>query len=416
MNTRRLAIVDGVRTPFARMGTDLAGAPADELGRIAVSALLLKTGLDPGLIDHVIFGCVAQPVDAVNVARVIALRAGIPQNVPAYTVQRNCASGCEAITQADALLKAGQGEVFIAGGTENMSQIPLLFPQHAARKFMRLGKARSPWAKVRELARFRPSDFAPRIGLHLGLTDPVCGQNMGQTAETLAREGNITRHMQDAFAVESHRKALAARERLREEICPAYPSAYIDKLVEDDNGPRPGQSPEALAELRPVFDRTLGTVTAGNASQITDGAVALLLMSEEKAAELGYAPLGFLTDYAYAGCDPARMGLGPVRAIAKLQAQGGPPVEDADLVEINEAFACQVLAVLQAVERVPPEKMNVNGGAIALGHPIGATGARLVLTSLLELKRRGARRALVSLCVGGGQGAALWLERPGESS
>ncbi|GDY23379.1 acetyl-CoA acetyltransferase [Verrucomicrobiota bacterium] len=424
MKTPRLVIVDGVRTPFCRAGTDLAGLAPDELGRIAVNALLTRTVLDPARIDEVIFGCVCQPFDAANIARVIALRAGIPESVPAITVHRNCASGCEALTQAAEKAAAGRGEIFLVGGTESMSQVPLLFPQSAAAKFTALAKARSALQKVKALAAFRPADFKPRVGLLLGLTDPVCGLNMGETAELLARELGLTRARQDAFAIESHKRALAAREKIAAEICPVFNAAGT--ALTTDNGPRTDQTPETLARLKPVFDKRNGTVTAANSSQITDGAVALLVMTETKAAELGLRPLGVLTGYAYAGCDPSRMGLGPVFAMAKAQDLTGLSPADADLIEINEAFAAQVLACLEcarsekfarkvlgrpaALCEIPLEKLNVNGGAIALGHPVGATGARLVLTTLLELKRRSAHRALVSLCVGGGQGAALWLE------
>ncbi len=424
MKTPHLVIVDGVRTPFCRAGTDLAGLAPDELGRIAVNALLTRTGLDPACIDEVIFGCVCQPFDAANIARVIALRAGIPESVPAITVHRNCASGFEAITQAAEKAAAGRGEIFLVGGTESMSQVPLLFPQSAAAKFTALAKARSALQKVKALAAFRPADFKPRIGLLLGLTDPVCGLNMGETAELLARELGLTRARQDAFAIQSHQRALAARDKLAAEICPVFNTAGT--ALTADNGPRTDQTPDTLARLKPVFDKRNGTVTAANSSQITDGAVALLVMTETKAAELGLHPLGVLTGYAYAGCDPSRMGLGPVFAMAKAQDITSLSPADADLIEINEAFAAQVLACLEcarsekfarkvlgrpaALGEIPLEKLNVNGGAIALGHPVGATGARLVLTTLLELKRRSAHRALVSLCVGGGQGAALWLE------
>src|SRR5215470_6466087 len=413
----RLVIVDGVRTPFCKAGTDLAGFGADELGRIAVNALLTRTGLDPELVDEVIFGCVAQPADATNVARVIALRAGIPESVPAMTVQRNCASGCEAVTLAQERLLAGRGSIFIVGGTESMSNIPFLFKQKTAEKFSRLSRAKGLGQRLQSMAAFRPSDFLPRIGLMLGLTDPVCGMNMGETAELLAREFGISRDEQDAFALESHKRAVAARDRLSEEICPAFLSAKATAATKD-NGPRENQSTQALAKLKPVFDRRTGTVTAGNASQVTDGAVALLVMSEERAQRLGYHPLGVLTGYAYAGCDPSRMGLGPVYAMSEAEANTGLSPADADLIEINEAFAAQTLAVIKSAKssanspgEIPTEKLNVNGGAIALGHPVGATGARLVLSSLKELERRRAKRALVTLCVGGGQGAALWLER-----
>ncbi len=425
MTAPRLVIIDGVRTPFCKMGTDLARLGADELGRIAVNALLTRTGLDPALIDEVIFGCVAQPAEAANVARVIALRAGIPEAVPAFTVHRNCASGLEAFTQAFEKMTAGRGSIFLVGGTESMSQVPLLFKPSAAAKFGHVARAKSAFQKLRSIAAFRPSDFQPRIGLQLGLTDPVCGMNMGETAELLAREHGITRELQDAFALESHTRALAAREKLAEEICPVYLPSKSPVTI--DNGPRQNQSLELLGRLRPVFEKKTGTVTAGNSSQITDGAVALLVMTEEKARELGFTPLGALTGYAYAGCDPARMGLGPVFAMARAEEKTGLNLEQADLVEINEAFAAQVLAVLKCLKseefarkflrrdrhvgKIPKDRLNVNGGAIALGHPVGATGARLVLSSLKELERRQAKRALVSLCVGGGQGAAIWLER-----
>ena len=402
----RLVIVDGLRTPFCRAGTELAALGADELGRLATSALLTRTGLDPALIDEVIFGCVAQPADSANVARVIALRAGIPESVPAVTVHRNCASGFEAITTAAERLAASRGSVFLVGGTESMSQVPLLFPEGAARKFGALAKSKSATRKIAALSAFRLADFEPRVGLKLGLTDPVCGLNMGDTAELLASENNISREAQDAFAKRSHERALAAESRLAEEIAPVFLNG---KAIVKDNGPRNDQTLEVLGGLRPVFQK-YGSVTAGNSSQVTDGAVALLVMSEQRAAELGFKPLGVLVNYAYAGCDPARMGLGPVFAIDRAAKRSGLLPADADIIEVNEAFAAQVLAVLQRVP-IPDEKLNVNGGSIALGHPVGATGARLVLTALKELQRRDAQRALVTACVGGGQGGALWLER-----
>jgi len=426
MNTPRLVIIDGVRTPFSKMGTDLARLGPEELGRIAVSALLTKTGLNPALIDEVIFGCVGQPADAANVARVIALRAGIPEHVPAFTVHRNCASGCEAVTQAYEKMLAGRGEIFVVGGTESMSQVPLLYTHQAAAKFAKLARAKSFGQKLGAMLSFRPADFKPRIGLQLGLTDPVCGLNMGETAEILAREYGVTRDKQDAFALESHARAVAAREKVEEEICPIYPPS-TRAVVSSDNGPRKEQTIAALTKLKPVFDRKNGTVTAGNSSQITDGAVALLVMSEMKAAELGMTPIGAMTGYAYAGCDPQRMGLGPVYAIAEAERRTGITLDHADLVEINEAFAAQVIACLACLKsdefaqkhlkrdhhvgKIPKDVLNVNGGAIALGHPVGATGARLILSSLKELNRRQGKRALISLCVGGGQGAAIWLER-----
>ena len=405
MSLPRLVIVDGIRTPFCKWNTHFANVGADELGRVAVSALLTRTGLDPKLIDEVIFGCVCQPAETANISRVIALRAGIPESVPAMTVHRNCASGFEAITTAFERMAAEHGSVFVVGGTENMSQVPLLFKQSTAKKYATLSGAKSAGKKLAALGKFRLSDLEPRIALKLGLTDPVSELNMGETAEILARENGISREMQDEFAVLSHQHAVAAREKFSEEICPVYVNG---KAITEDNGPRADTSLAALGKLKPAFDRRHGTVTPGNSSQITDGAVALLVMTEEKAAKLGFTqPLGRLTEYAYTGCDPERMGLGPVSAIRKI----GRPLDDADLIEINEAFAAQVIAVLKVLGDVPREKLNVNGGSIALGHPVGATGARLVLNALKELQRRQGRRALVSLCVGGGQGGAIWLER-----
>ncbi len=409
---RRLCVVDGIRTPFVKAGGAFAGLGAADLGKMAVQALITKTGIDPVLVDEVIFGNVGMPADAANPARVIALRAGLPQEIPALTVQRNCGSGLEALTTAACRLAAGVGEIFIVGGVESMSQFPLLFPASAAAKFSALAKARSPAAKLAAWARFRPRDLAPRSALMLGLTDPVAALNMGQTAELLAKENRISREEQDAFALRSHQLAAAAAERLREEICPVHAGEDFQPVTAD-NGTRPDSSLESLAKLSPVFERGTGTVTAGNSSQVSDGAVALLAMSESRAASLGFRPLGVLRSFAWTGCDPARMGLGPVSAMEKACSLGGLTPADADLVEINEAFAAQVLAVLRKLpHRIPNDRLNVNGGAIALGHPVGASGARLVLTVLKELQRRGGRRALVSLCIGGGQGGAAWLERP----
>ena len=415
-----LYILAGLRTPFSRMGTDLDGFTADDLGRHVCSALLTRTGIDPGELAEVIFGCVAQPAEASNIARVIALRAGIPEHVPAVTVHRNCASGMEAITTAHQRMEAGLGDLFLVGGTESMSRIPFLYPHATTKKFGRLSRSKSFLRKLAAAASFRPRDFNPRIGLQLGLTDPFSGMIMGDTAEILAREYGITREMQDAFAAESHLKALAARDQLNAEIAPV-PSK--GKSIASDNGIRDDSTPERLARLRTIFDRQTGTVTAGNSSQITDGAVALLVGSEAAASRLGLEPLGRLISYAYSGCDPARMGLGPVNAIALAKQRCGLGPEDADLVELNEAFAAQALAVLSALRdpsrcgldsspgAIEEEKLNRRGGSIALGHPVGATGARLVLTALDQLRETGGHRALATLCIGGGQGAALWLER-----
>jgi acetyl-CoA acetyltransferase family protein len=411
---KELFIIAGIRTPFIRMGTDFDGLTAADLGRDVCSALLARTGIDPGRLSEVIFGCVAQPYDSANVARIIALRAGVPPHVPAATVHRNCASGMEAITTAHQRLASGMGDLFIVGGAESMSQVPLYYPHRSAVKFGALAKAKGIGAKLGAVSSFRPADFKPRIGLQLGLTDPFSGMIMGDTAEILAREHGVSREMQDEFAVASHLKAAAARERLDEEITPVFVDG---KAVTCDNGIRDDSSVGKLAKLKPIFDRQTGTVTAGNSSQITDGAVALLVGDEAAVRHTGIEPLGRLVSYAYAGCDPARMGLGPVPAIALAKQKCGLAPADADVIEINEAFAAQVLAVIRHLENygerdgIDVSRINRHGGSIALGHPVGATGARMVLTALHQLKATGGRRALTSLCVGGGQGAALWLER-----
>ena len=422
-------VVAGARTPYSKMGTVLAGMAADELGRMATVEVLARTGLDPETIDEVIFGCVAQPAESANVARVIALRSGIPQRVPGVTVHRNCASGFEAVTQAADRILAGRGDVYLVGGTESMSRVPLLYREKAAKKFGKLARTKTMGDRVSAMLDFRPGDFSPVIGLQLGLTDSVCGLNMGQTAENVARDFAITRNDQDEFSLRSHQRAIAARDRLREEIVPALlpngkPGA--PSVMRDDNGPRENQTMAALAKLPPVFEKGTGTVTAGNASQITDGAVALLVMSEKGLKASDLQPLGRLVAFAYAGCDPSRMGLGPVFAIHEAERKSGLGLKDAELIEINEAFAAQVIGCQRAARsaefsreqlgrdsalgEIPDEILNVNGGAVALGHPVGSTGSRLVLTALKELHRRKANRALVSLCVGGGQGGALWLE------
>ena len=416
-----IAILDGVRTPFVKAYGPLASVPAQDLGRTAVTALLGRAGLRPEGIDQVIFGNVATPADAANIARVIALTAGVPRDRIAHTVQRNCASGLEAISTAAGLIQLGEATTVLAGGVESMSQIPLLYNRQATAQYMRLGRAKSFWQRTSALLGFRPRHFKPVIAVKLGLTDPVSGLIMGETAEVLVEEFGISRQAQDEFALLSHQRAVAAQERgvLSEEIEPLGE-------VKEDVGPRKAQSLEALAKLKPFFKEN-GTVTVGNSCQITDGAAALVLMPGEAARAAGRQPLGYLRGFAYAGLDPARMGLGPAFATSKLLEKTGISLRDIDLIELNEAFAAQVIANekafvsdkfakeqlgrAQALGEIDRAKLNVNGGAIALGHPVGATGARLVLTLLKELKRRGLRYGLATLCVGGGQGGAMLVER-----
>ncbi len=428
MDRPRIAILDGIRTPLCKSGGELRLVPADDLGAIVVKELLARTGIAPEQFSEVVFGNVAQPAHAANIARVIALKAGLPDDLVCHTVHHNCASGMQSVTTAAMHIQSGHADLVIAGGTESMSRIPLLVGDRMTALLMSLMKTRSLARRLATLASFRPSFLKPVIALQQGLTDPVCGLNMGETAEVLAREFGINRTQQDEFALASHEKANAAAEagRFEAEIVAVIgPPSWNHAQVVDD-GPRPNQSMEALAKLRPYFDRQAGTVTAGNTCPVTDGAAALVLASEDKARELGVEPIGFLGDWAYAALDGRRMGLGPVYATAKLLGKTGGSMDDFDLVELNEAFAVQVIANQRAFEsesfarehlgadkpvgRLDPGRLNVNGGAIALGHPVGATGTRLMLTLLHELRRRGKQRGLATLCVGGGQGAAVTVE------
>ncbi len=424
----RIAIIDGIRTPFAKAGTSLKNVPAQELGAFIFKELLERTGFPQDQIDELILGNVGQPSGAANIARVVALKAGLDKKTPAYTVHRNCASGMESITTAANKILAGEADVILAGGTESMSQYPLIFGKKMTSFFGSLSMAKTPAQKLGVLATFRPSFLKPRIAVMEGLTDPICGMLMGNTAEVLAKEFHIDRDAQDQYALQSHIKAEAAIQsgKFAEEIVPLPVFPKFKTVMSEDNGVRLGQSIEALGKLRPYFDRVNGSVTVGNACPLTDGAAAVLLMSETKAKELGLKPMGFLRDYAYAGLDPHRMGLGPVFSSAKVFEKSGLTTEDMDLVEINEAFAVQVIANLKAWESddfckkelgldkalgtIDPAILNPNGGAIALGHPVGTTGTRMIITLLKELKRQGKNRGLATLCIGGGQGGAVILE------
>ncbi len=420
-----IAILEGVRTPFARAFGPLASIPAQELGRAAAAEVLRRAGLRPDQVDQVVFGNVAPPAEAPNVARVIALLAGVPQDRIAHSVQRNCASGMEAITTAAQLIQLGEARTVLAGGTESMSQIPLLYSRDAVGLYLRLGRSKKWWQRLGTMLKFRPRHFKPVPAVQLGLTDPVCGLIMGETAEVLAADFGIGREEQDRYALESHRRAVDAQQRgvFGEEIVPVQ--AEGGRALKEDVGPRREQTMEALAKLRPFF-RKNGTVTVGNSCPLTDGAAAVVLMPGEAARAEGRQPLGYLRAFAYAGCDPKRMGLGPAYATAKLLHKTDLSLSDVDLVELNEAFAAVVLANERAfasesfareqlgreraLGELVPARLNVNGGAIALGHPVGATGTRLVVTLLKELRRRNLRRGLATLCVGGGQGGAVLVE------
>ena len=395
---KEIVIVDGVRTPQGILGGAFKDLTAADLGEIVTKELLKRTHLDPKLISEVIFGCVGQTSDAPNIARVIALRAGVPKEKGAYTVQRNCASGMEAIASACRAIQSGEGEVYLAGGTESMSQAPYVS------RDMRFGK---------HLRHAQMID-----SLWEGLTDPVCGQVMGETAENLVEEFKISRQEQDQYAVLSHKKAFkATREgKFKEEIVPVavkkkrFGKEISQDIISEDEGPNAALTEQILSQYPAIF-RQNGTVTPGNSCPLNDGAACVLVMTAERAKALGMTPLGFIRSYAFVGLEPERMGLGPACAAPIALKNISLKLSDMQLIEINEAFAAQVLACQRQLNW-NPEIVNVNGGAIAIGHPVGSTGCRIVVTLLYEMKRRNLKRGLATLCVGGGQGGAMILERP----
>lgn len=421
----RIAIIDGIRTSFCKAGGTFRDYEADDLGAFVVKELMARTGVPQNKIDELIFGNVMQPPHMTNIARIIAVKGGMPIKMPAFTVNRNCASGMEALASAYNKILQGEADVIIAGGSEAMSHFPVLFGKKMREFLVRLNKAKGWKQKFAAFLSFRPSFLKPEIP---EIADPLCGLNMGQTAEKLSRDFHVTRQEQDQFSLMSQQRAMKATTTgvLAEEIVPIPVPPDCRNMQQVDDGPRADQTMDILGKLKPVFDKVTGSVTAGNSSQVTDGAVALLLMKESKAKELGLKPLGYITEYSYAALDPSRMGLGPVYAIHKLLAKTGKKLSDFQLIEINEAFAAQVLAVVKAAAspefcrrelgleqplgEISLDKLNVNGGAVALGHPVGASGGRLVLTLLKELKRRKQQTGLATLCVGGGQGEAMIVE------
>lgn len=419
----RIAIVNGIRSPIAKAYGKLNHVSVDSLAAIIAKELVLKTGIDYKEFDEVIIGNVSQPVGSANVARVIASLAGFPESTPAYTVHRNCASGMQSISSAIEKIHAKQGEIYLVGGVESMSNIPVLFSNKFKDLLMNLNEARKPLAKLKVLTQFRLHFLKPTIGLIAGLTDPISGKIMGVTGENLANEFKISRAMQDEYAVQSHLKAQKAIEEnvYHDEI---HPIMTKDGSISEDDGVRFNQTTQALGKLRPIFDRN-GTVTAGNSSQVSDGAAFLIVCSESKAKELNLEPIAYITDYAYAGLDASRMGLGPVYATKKLFDKTGTTLDEIDLIELNEAFATQVLANIKAFEskefckkefnseplgKINPDILNIHGGSVALGHPVGMSGTRIVLHLAKQLRERGLKKGLATLCVGGGQGASFLVE------
>lgn len=420
----RIAIIDGLRSPIAKANGKLNDISADTLGSIITKELVLRNDLDYKQFDEVIMGNVAQPANAANIARVMAIRAGFPQSTPAYTVHRNCASGMQSISSAIEKINSNQGDLYLVGGMESMSNIPLLYSDAFRNLITKFTYSKSISEKFKLLTTFRLNFLKPTIGLISGLTDSISGKIMGITAENLANEFKISRAAQDEYALNSHKKAQKAIEAgvFKDEI---HPIMTKNASMIDDDGVRFNQTIESLNKLNPIFIKDGGTVTAGNSSQVSDGACSLIVCTESKAKELNLEPIGFISDYSYAGLDAHRMGLGPVYATKKLFDKTGISLKDIDLIEMNEAFAAQVIANLKAfaseefcqktfnspaLGEIDESILNVNGGAIALGHPVGMSGARIVLTALKELKRRDKNRALATLCIGGGQGAAFLLE------
>lgn len=424
-NGRPVYVIDGARTPQLKA----KGAPgpfaAADLAVGVGRPLLLRQPFEPAAFDEVILGCVMPSADEANIARIVALRLGLPQRTPAWTVQRNCASGMQALDSAFHDIAAGRADLVLAGGVEAMSRAPVLLNDAMVTWLAQWNAARSLGARARVLGKLRPAYLAPVIGLLRGLTDPLVGLNMGQTAENLAYRFHISREQMDAFALESHRRLATAHDEGRlGEIEVLYDNA--GKVYAQDDGLRRDGDMAKLAKLKPAFDKKFGNVTAGNSAQVTDGAALLILASGDMVRKHRLPVLGRIVDSAWAGVDPAQMGLGPANAMAPLLERGRFTVNDIDYWEINEAFAAQVLAVLAALQdgpycrelgfdhpigAIPLDRLNVDGGGISLGHPVGASGARIVLHLLHVLRQRDGRRGIASLCIGGGQGGAMLLER-----
>ena len=423
---RRVAIVAGVRTPFAKSGTALRTLSAIELGKIAVTELVHRTDVDPASIDLLTFGTVLPSVLAPNIAREIALMPLLPKGVQAWSVSRACASANQAITDAADQIALGHASVAIAGGAESLSNVPILHSRGFSDALVAASKARSLGQRVQAFAKLRPKDFIP---ITPAIAEPTTGETMGQSAEKMAKLNGITREEQDALALASHRNAAqgTADGRLTAEIVPVMVPPRFETAMTADNGIRSDTTAEALAGLKPVFDRRYGTVTAGNASPLTDGAAAVLLMREDVAKAHGLQPRAYIRGYAYAALDPGEQLLqAPVLAAPMALKRAGLTLKDIDLVEMHEAFAAQVLSNLRGFESphwaeragfsapvgaVDRSRLNVMGGSVSIGHPFGATGARITTTLVNELARRGGQFGLMTVCAAGGLGFAMVVER-----
>ncbi len=424
---RRVAIVGGCRTPFAKAGTVFRDVSAVEMARHAARELLVRTEIDPAEIQQVIWGQVIPSVLAPNVAREVSLLPQFPKTIPAYSLNRACASSGQAIADATDQIRLGEADVILTGGVESLSDIPILHSRRFSAILVEAGKAKTLGARIGALARTRPRDLIP---VTPAISEPSTGESMGQSAEKMAKENHISREAQDAFALRSHQKAAAgtADGRLTAEIAPFPAPPKFETMEASDNGIRTDTSLEQLAKLKPVYDRRYGTVTAGNASPLTDGASAVLLMSEDKARALGYEPIAFVRSFATAAVDPGwQLLMGPAWAVPRALDRAGITWKDLGLVELHEAFSSQVLSNIQAFEskqfaverlgrseaigQVNWDTLNVMGGSIAIGHPFGATGGRIAITLANEMRRRDVQFGLVSICAQGGMGFAMVLER-----
>lgn len=419
-------LVKGLRSPQAKSGAILKDVPPPYLGHYLIRQMMDEFQIPNNEVDEVIIGCTGNPAKYPNIGRVIALEAGLHKETSGYAVHRNCASGMEALSQAFVKIALGRSDMIFAGGVENMSQMPLLFGKEMTDFFIEMMKAKTPADKIKIATSFRIPYLSPVIAIEQGLTDPFCGKNMGQTAETLAKEFKITRLQQDEFANDSHRRATMAQENglFTDEILPLIAGDKLDVLVSQDVGPRANSTIEKLGKLRPYFERKTGTVTVGNACPITDGGSMWMMCSEEAVKKYNLKPMARMIDFHFHGLEPERMGLGPVMAMDGVLKRTGMNIDQMDLIEINEAFAAQVLGCLKVAKEkdlaarwgldpigeIPMEKLNINGGAIALGHPVGSTGSRLVVTLAHALKQQNKKYGLASLCIGGGQGGACIIE------
>jgi acetyl-CoA acyltransferase len=427
-NGRRVAIVAGLRTPFVRSGTTFRSLTAQELGKLVVAELVQRTSLEPTDVDTLVFGTVVPSVLAPNIAREVSLLPLLPKGIPAVTVSRACASANQAITDAADQISLGHADVAIAGGAESLSNVPILHSRGFSDALVAASRAKTAPKRLGALARIRPRDLVP---VTPAIAEPSTGETMGQSAEKMAKLNHISREEQDQFSLRSHRLAAAGTQdgRLTGEIMAVYVPPRFDTVTTTDNGIRSDTTLEQMQALKPVFDRRYGTVTAGNSSPLTDGAAAVLLMSEEAARASGYAPLAYIKAYAYAALDPGeQLLMGPVLATPVALERAGLTLKDINLVEMHEAFAAQVLSNLQGFEsqewalragysqpvgEVDRAHLNVMGGSIAIGHPFGATGARITMTLINELRRRGGEFGLMTVCAAGGMGFAMVVENAG---